>query len=759
MITSTIVFYLVIFLVQAKSQHRHEGNACETFAKNDSSPRIVITGGAGGNIGAALTKKLRQMNFTSVKIIIDMNQRQHGDYASHWNQTQASSQISKDICVGDLSFERVSHLLFVNAEWVIHLASIDARHNFKDRSAFLRRLLRIDSNVLKSVSASNIDKYLFVGMAHNAVRDPLIARRGSEVYPKHPVGWAKFLKEYEVSLMRSVNASVLELSGVYGDGAKHLTKDTSSDVSSITYRATADSTGNLTISPDGILKRDYIFVEDVVNAIISKVEGGGFEGSSQIGSGYTTSLQNVTDYIANLTGQCLKKKIKINLLEMGEGNFIRDPANIERGREHLPWNPMIPINIGIAMNYAWVLKDMAKRNTSNREQLLQYANCIDNLVKQERQKALTPSALEPEGDNVILSRPSGLFTTVVPFSRPSGLITTVVPSSRPPGLITTVVPKFFCPGDRKIILNSIQDLQVPRKTLVLVTTSTRANRITFESFQSNVLDVLNADLALSVETQNYPVPDKFRSAAKYIWEINPPQDFDFMHYYDQISTKCFNHRFNETYAEIIGTVGTSKSDSGWLGCIKAAKQNACCAQMLFYRWFALQNILKEKLYLQYDTVIVTRSDFYWAGPHEKLNVERGGVYIPIGVNYHGVYDRHYVLSMYDAISALGHAEVVLEREDPNEQKKYLISQGSERGSNLEWAHQMWLNNICTLNFYRYNHSAFLVTDPREQSTDRWTKPTEMKIRGKWMMVKYPMEVMLLHRFNLQNDNGSSLQEG
>ena len=153
-----------------------------------------------------------------------------------------------------------------------------------------------------------------------------------------------------------------------------------------------------------------------------------------------------------------------------------------------------------------------------------------------------------------------------------------------------------------------------------------------------------------METQKDPIPDGYRSAAKYIWEMNPPKDFEYMHFYDQISTKCFNHPFNETYAKIMGII--DHDDCCWLGCITAADQSACCAQMLFHRWFALQNILEEKLYLHYDTVIISRSDFYWMGPHEKLDIKRGNVYVPEGEDYGGEFDRHYALSMYDAISAL-----------------------------------------------------------------------------------------------------------
>ena len=470
-------------------------------------------------------------------------------------------------------------------------------------------------------------------MAHAGIDDPLVARTESDIYPKHPAGWGKLLAGYETSLMGNIDTSVLELFDVYGADSKYFSRDASSpDISSIIYRAIIDTTGSLSISHGESPKKGYVYVDDVVNALVSTVQKGGFKGSVQIGSGHAVDLRNVTDHIAKLTHGCLNKNITVNF-DINKNKFsIRDAANVERNQEVLSWTPMVPLKLGIAMNYAWILKDMAQRNdTRDRQKLLHYIRCFDDVIILERQEHFQPSIIKPKGYKVVFSPP--------------------------PGLISTLLPKFFCPNDRKEILNFMMDYRAPNKTLVILTTSTRAHYITFQNFKANVFNVLDADLALSVQTQKYPSPDGFRGAAKCRWEVNPPKNFDFMHFYDQISTKCFNHPFNETYAQIMGTVGPG--GSGWLDCIKAAKQSACCAQMLFYRWFALENILKEKLYLKYDTVTVSRSDFYWVGPHEKLVIKRGNADVTEREDYDGVYDRHYVLSMHDALSALGHAEIVV----------------------------------------------------------------------------------------------------
>ena len=708
---------LVISVVIA-SLERHGLNECIPFTQSNSSPRIMITGGA-GFMAMALVKSLKQMNYTSVKVIGDINQ-----------MSEESMVVGHgDFCIRDLSTGRGSYRLLVHAEWVIHLAILDAAQIGSESSLLRQR--RIDSNVLRSIRHNNVSRYLYTGSNkslpfdrnHDMTKNIPNARSKLNTYKNHSVGREKLIGHYEVSQTKNIDTSFLEVHNVYGDGANYLHIEDSNTIPVIIWKSINDRMGGFSIAGDGVQKRDYVFVDDVVNALVSTVQRGGFEGIVQIGSGYTTDLQNVTDYIADFTRHCLKKGIQIYVKPLMDNGTEDRAAMIERGQQVLSWTPTVPIKLGIAMNYAWILRDMAHRSKSNRRQLLRYANCMDDEINIEKQKHIVLP---------ILSTSTGDGTANAP----------------PPGLISDVLSTFTCPNDRMEILDEIKNFKAPRKTLVILTTSTRAHHLTFQNFQSNVLDVLDADLALSVETQKYPTPDGYRSAAKYIWEMNPPKDFDFMHFYDQISTKCFNHPFNESYAQIVGTVGAVSGQSGWLGCIKAAKQNACCAQMLFYRWFALQNILKEKLYLQYDTVIVSRSDFYWVGPHEKLDIKRGNVYVPEGEDYGGVYDRHYALSMYDAISALAHAEIVVEREDPYKQKEYLISQGCDKGSNLEFAHYIWLTNIMKLEIVRYHHSGLLVTDASDEIPDRWGIRTLRNINGMWLLVKYVDELEPLRRFNV-----------
>jgi hypothetical protein len=307
-----------------------------------------------------------------------------------------------------------------------------------------------------------------------------------------------------------------------------------------------------------------------------------------------------------------------------------------------------------------------------------------------------------------------------------------------------VLPHFFCESERQDILQHIIANPPPRKTLVVLLSSTRAGHVTFDSFAENVLEHLNADLALAVESQEYAEPDAYRSNATYLWELNPPQDNDYLHFYNEISTQCFNHPFNSSYAALIGSMSSPLS-SGWLGCIGGTGHPACSGQIIFYRWFALQNILKNKLYEKYDTVIISRSDELWVAPYDTSTfpVENGTIYVPHAIDWGGLSDRHYHMSMYDAVNTLGMAEIVVERENPLDQIAYLTPFGFSKCSNLETANRLWHVEMKDMDVVRYNSTCMLVGDSSDSRQERWSKPSRMKVHGLFFNVKYADEYMRL----------------
>jgi hypothetical protein len=195
-----------------------------------------------------------------------------------------------------------------------------------------------------------------------------------------------------------------------------------------------------------------------------------------------------------------------------------------------------------------------------------------------------------------------------------------------------------------------------QKTLVIILGQTRADKLTWASFKTHVLDQLNADLALCVgESPNNNNSNFYWVHAKYKWIV--PEYEDFGDGFDQIQLERYGHTTN--WRRIL------QVKSQWLGGIKGDGEHPGSAGILIYFRAKLYDFLvKEHIADQYDRFIITRSDFIWEVSHP--NVERlkpNFVWIPYGEFYGGVTDRHVVLSRQNLGAYLNLIDPILEDTD------------------------------------------------------------------------------------------------
>lgn len=172
------------------------------------------------------------------------------------------------------------------------------------------------------------------------------------------------------------------------------------------------------------------------------------------------------------------------------------------------------------------------------------------------------------------------------------------------------------------------------KCLVIVICQTRAHKTTWNSFKTQVLDSLGADLALCVSKSDST--DMFRENAKYVWEYD--DYLDWITAYDNVQaelgvTTPWKHTLNVDPGR----------DSCLFGGIRHPHTVGSGAVLFYYRWRALQNIRKLGLTSEYDWFIMTRSDYMYDVPHVPVEMlSTDAVWIPNGERYGGVTDRHLI---------------------------------------------------------------------------------------------------------------------
>jgi len=161
----------------------------------------------------------------------------------------------------------------------------------------------------------------------------------------------------------------------------------------------------------------------------------------------------------------------------------------------------------------------------------------------------------------------------------------------------------------------------------------RTSHLTWDSFKCNVLDELDADLALCIGDSYQRCDGKivgslnsednpFFHNAKHVFRYTDPDDWATA--FDEMSEhwRAFSH-----------------IPGNWLGPIKTPVPHVGSGGLnTFFRWFLFQNL---KTIESYDQIIITRSDYFWVKPHPKLDLEH--IWVPNGEFHGGICDRHMVI--------------------------------------------------------------------------------------------------------------------
>lgn len=176
-----------------------------------------------------------------------------------------------------------------------------------------------------------------------------------------------------------------------------------------------------------------------------------------------------------------------------------------------------------------------------------------------------------------------------------------------------------------------------QKTLVIVLGQARADKLSWASFKKNVLETLDADLALCIgESPMNNNSNLYWANAKFKWEV--PEYHDFGDGFDQIQM--------ERYGKITNWRKILQIQNQWLGGIKGEGEQPGSAGLLIYFRAKLYDFLNDEyLTSTYQRFVITRSDFIWEIPHPKVErLDSDFLWFPYGEFYGGLTDRHVILS-------------------------------------------------------------------------------------------------------------------
>jgi len=265
------------------------------------------------------------------------------------------------------------------------------------------------------------------------------------------------------------------------------------------------------------------------------------------------------------------------------------------------------------------------------------------------------------------------------------------------------------------------------RTLVCVICQTRSWELTWPKFKKNVLEALQADLALCISVpDNYNYLNPFWQHAKHKIVFPEYDDWgDALDYIQEVELN-FDTSNRPDWRQLHGV-----THENWLGGVKRDGETLPGSGGIIFtaRWYLLRYIESEKLFDKYDRLIVTRSDFLHNVVHPNVTIfDPNYIWVPDGEGYGGITDRHVILSKHNYKQYLNLFANIVLRPDDYFYKMINYSWNCERFLKLNILEQRR-----SIKFYPYH--MYTVRQSNDQTT--WAKGSYHSEHGHY--IKYDHE--------------------
>jgi UDP-glucose 4-epimerase len=215
-------------------------------------------------------------------------------------------------------------------------------------------------NLLDGAGAGAVRRVVFASSGGVVYGDPEVVPT-PETAPKGPVspyGVSKLAGEYylrALAALRGFEAVAMRYANVFGP--RQDPKSEAGVVSIFVSRLLEHQP--LTVLGDGLQTRDYVFVRDVAraNVLASTAEVPAGTDIDATAFNIATAKQTTVLELAEIVGQVMKQKPKIEFAPARPGELYRSSLDITKARKVLGWKPEVRFDDGLPELVDWFRKE------------------------------------------------------------------------------------------------------------------------------------------------------------------------------------------------------------------------------------------------------------------------------------------------------------------------------------------------------------------------------------------------------------------
>lgn len=317
----------------------------------------LITGGC-GYIGTSLIKNLLALDPSiNIRILDNLsvgNEEDLKDVCKYKKVTNISSVPNGvELYVGDIKNADDCLNASIGIECTVHLAAnTGVGPSVEDPRSDMEANVIGTFNMLEAARKNSVSKFIFAssGAPIGELRTPPI----HEELPPHPVspyGASKLAGEGYCSAYYNsfgINTIALRFGNVYGPRSKHKSSVVAKFIKQALNGEVCEIYG------DGNQTRDFIYIDDLVKAIIQSSQANIGGEIFQIASSHERTINEIVDIIKKE----LKKRgleIRLSYTSPRVGDVLRNYSDTTKAKEILKWHPMVDIEDGISKTIDYFL--------------------------------------------------------------------------------------------------------------------------------------------------------------------------------------------------------------------------------------------------------------------------------------------------------------------------------------------------------------------------------------------------------------------